>query len=157
MKRTKTGKSTKSTKSSPIYEIEYCWDTGDSNGSKNGLLSILEGTYKNIEIAKENIKRIAEHYEYYRLMNDTWAIRCYKGKEKAQKEKERNKKLEEAKSKPWYNEKYDFVLKLLADNGKEYEISAPWCGYFDRLNSVRVILAKDNAFGPTTDGMSYYF
>ena len=53
--------------------------------------------------------------------------------------------IEVAKDEPWYVESSDYItkthcLKLVADNGKEFQLEAPWCGYFEILESVAIIV-----------------
>jgi hypothetical protein len=80
------------------YEIQIHYWTGDSFSTEDRETS-LDGTWKNIDIIKENISRIKEQYE--------------------------------------------LSLNIKLDNGKEYLLSAFWCGYFEGLYGVRVIKAKD--------------
>ena len=46
------------------FKIKYGYQTGNSYGSES-LESELELTWTNLDVAKENLKRIREHYEQY--------------------------------------------------------------------------------------------
>ena len=100
-----------------IYRIQYNYETGNSFGSHEET-DILEFKWENLEIAKQNLQRIKEHREFY----------CHFLNEK------------EAQTKDWFVEKYKYCLKLQADNGNFAQIAAPWCGYFERLNWVEIII-----------------
>jgi hypothetical protein len=116
------------------YIIRYNYDTGDSFHTERGLERDLDVWY-DVLIAEKNLKRIREHHEYYQAMNHHYPWDT-EGKAKAKKT------IEEAKKCPWFVEKFEWSLKLLDDSGKEYQISAPWCGYFEHLNHVEII--EDN-------------
>jgi hypothetical protein len=127
------------------YIIRYNYDTGDSFHTET--LEENLGEWMNLEIAEKNLQRIREHYEYYCLTKGNY---CSFGETSIFKEieiglscyltKEERKKIEDiAKQTPWYVKKYNFCLNLLADNGENYQISAPWCGFFERLNSIEII------------------
>jgi hypothetical protein len=50
------------------YRIKISYQTGDSFHSEDAE-DYLELTWKNIDIAKENLQRIKEHYEMYKGIN----------------------------------------------------------------------------------------
>jgi hypothetical protein len=115
------------------YQIEYNYDTGDSFGTQTGLIGILELGWESLEVAKQNLQRIKEHYQWY-----------------SRKKGWRNEKVEDPTDKDWYSQKYDFCIILKTDDGNDWQISAPWCGYFESLNEARIISKVD-------DGMSISF
>jgi predicted metal-dependent hydrolase len=119
------------------YQIEIEYRTGDSFRTSNEVVK-LEPYWENYEIADENAERIERHYIYYRLINDSyyrWDMR----------EDERLQKLAEMRKESWYVSGVysDSSLNLKLDNGTEYTISAFWCGYFESLNSINVIVVDN--------------
>jgi len=116
-----------------MYNINIRYTTGDSYSSreKEQLLSDID--WKNIEIVEENLERIKTHYKYYSLLNRRWYT---SSKEQKEVKKEAEKLLKENN---FLDKKYEFSLKLLADSGKEYTISAFWCGYFETLHSAEIV------------------
>ena len=55
------------------YKIKYNYNTGDSFGHQDGLESYLDMTWKNVDVAKANLKRIEEHYKQYKeLTGYSW-------------------------------------------------------------------------------------
>ncbi len=113
------------------YKIKCTYDSGDSLSNEYGLVEVLDLTFSIIDNAKENLIRIKEHYEFYLARSKHHRTK-----------KEDKKILEEAKQKDWFVEdKYDCysALMLKADNGNTVQISAPWCGYFEKLTCAEVI------------------
>lgn len=51
------------------YKIKYDYNTGDSFHEDRDQISYLECIWTNLEIAKNNLRRIKEHYEYYCYCN----------------------------------------------------------------------------------------
>jgi len=115
------------------YRIKYNYNTGDSFNQYENQIDYLDGEYENLAIADENVKRILEHYKFYKNLNKHY-----------NSQKENEKILEEAKKQRWYTKNRkgwgseNETIVLLADNGQEYQILAPWCGYFESLNSVQI-------------------
>jgi len=117
-----------------MYTIKVDYETGDSFHREDATTT--EGKFENLEIAKENLERIRIHYEYYRYRN-SYSYNL--------KKKDKKKRLP------------DFIvidkpselicLKLKADNGNEYQIYPPWCGYFERLYSAEVIILQKEERG----------
>jgi hypothetical protein len=116
------------------YKIKYVYDTGDSFHTEEGVEGILEFTWTSIDIAKENLQRIKEHYEHYKGQHSMFD----RLSKKAQKEK-----LAQIKEKDWFDAKYESCIKLKADNGNLCSIYPPWIGYFESLVSVEII--EDNS------------
>jgi len=106
-----------------MYKIKYVYDTGDSfsNWTEEG---VLEFEWANLDMAKECLQRIKEHYRWYKSFEDH---RMYREK------------------KPWWhNVKGNlpsddhYLLNVRMDNEKDVQFSAPWCGYFENLKSVEI-------------------
>lgn len=105
------------------YAIKVFYRTGDSFNTYDRDM-ILEMTWDNLDIAKENLKRIKEHYKWYDSKHNHSILN------------------EKPISKPvWLAEsKYDFVLNLKMDDGNDFDYSASsWCGYFEKLYGARII------------------
>lgn len=114
------------------YSIRYNYDTGDSFTSHTGLEDTLEVTWENLEVAKANLKRIEEHYKMYKILNGyDW-----------DKTKKSEAIVEESKDKDWFVKgdkwSYEYCIILYTDEGKPWQLHAPWCGYFESLNSVEI-------------------
>lgn len=113
------------------YRIKYSYNTGDSFKTERDIVRYLEGEWENLDIAKKNLQRIKEHYEYY----------CYDERNYDSKSERRKKENQFAK-KDWYVKGYQGQvsgsLKLEVDSGTFFQISAPWCGYFESLNEVEI-------------------
>jgi len=108
------------------YKIKYEYKTGNSFGSHDEE-SILEYDWEDLEIAKESLRRIKEHYKWYEHMESPrWG--------------------DEVPEPKWFNvnerDKYirHHLINLPMDNGKEVQFYAPWCGYFETLYGARIIV-----------------
>jgi hypothetical protein len=125
------------------YKIEISYSTGDSFGIHDEIRS-LELTFDNIEIAKENLKRIKEHYELFSFYEKGHVYKNKHTKKEA---------IEVASKQPWFVKshwKYSISLKI--NEGKEQRINTFWCGYFDHLNGASIKLND-----PQEDEMSVSF
>lgn len=111
------------------YLILINYDQGDSNGWERGLEDKLELKWHNLEVAKENLKRIQEHYQW-RLDVDPFANRG------------RRQEIENSKKdKAWYCNEIKFpegMIYLLKDDGSKFTQQVFWSGYFERLNSAEI-------------------
>jgi hypothetical protein len=112
-----------------VYQIEYFYKTGDSVRSEN-LTERLEAKWTNLDVAKDNLRRIREHYQYYTSNH----VHCYYRKIDLKKSNL------EASAKDWFVKEYDFCLILKTDEGRPLQISAPWCGYFESLFNAKIVL-----------------
>lgn len=111
------------------YKIKIHYQTGDSFHNESAI-DILEIDWESVEIAKENLKRIYEHYKFY---NSLYSFSTKKPREEL---------IEENKTKEWFVPGYyesEHCLKLKLDNENEIQILAFWCGYFERLDMVEII------------------
>lgn len=125
------------------YTIQINYVTGDSYGSYNESRPI-DLVWENLDIAKENLQRIKEHYHYYRDTNKDYSLCPDGAKEfgryKSKKYFEDLKNI--AKQRPWYDkgiERYDFCIVLKLDDESEYRYHTFWCGYFESLESAEII------------------
>ena len=114
------------------YKIKYNYNTGDSFHTEEGIESELDLEWDNIDVAKANIKRIEEHYKQYKRAN------TYSNK--------RDKDVYgENRQKDWFVTDYPlYCLYLYTDDGKPWQVYAPWCGYFESLNFVEIIVNNDD-------------
>lgn len=115
------------------YKIKYNYNTGDSFHNEEGLESYLELEWEKIEVAEANLLRIKEHYEQYTALNRlnydrSKTVNDIIGYNKANKD--------------WFvhSDKMTFEHQIIlyTDDGKPWQIWAPWCGYFESLNFVEV-------------------
>ena len=103
-----------------VYKIKVHFTTGGSFDSyeEDGF---IEQEWKNLDIVKQNLKRIEEHYKYYQSLHTSYR---------------------ETLPRPSFvSKKYDFSFNLITDDGKEYLYSAGmYCGYFETLHSAEVVI-----------------
>lgn len=115
------------------YQIKYYAETGNSFG-KEDYEDVLECTWEDLKVAKEALKRIKEHYKWYEAMGwyDSYSFRRAKGESRPEPPK-------------WWRVKepdksYSVnLINLPVDNGNEFQMHCPWCGYFDQLYSAEII------------------
>ncbi len=112
------------------YSILISYKTGDTFKSEDKE-SYVEGTWENLNIIKQNLKRIKEHYLWYSETQNHWK---YSKKQYA----------ELLKNKPdFVNDKYNWALNLFLDNGQEYQYSTFWCGQFEILYGAKIEEVKE--------------
>jgi len=118
------------------YKIKYNYEDGDSVETYNRE-EILELEWDKLDIAKQNLKRIQEHYEwYYKIEGHSFGN--IKGRENAMNNPPAWWDVGAEKRTPVKN--YDhYRVNLITDDGKSWIMSCPWCGYFERLNSAEII------------------
>ena len=151
------------------YKIKYIYDTGDSFKNEYGCEGILEVSWKNLEVAKANLKRIQEHYEQYKGLNNRYgrdaepnAVILERNKLKdwfvkqdrlvtfIKENPERYHAIDKGDEKRWLdagNEVKTIIdvhtaenqIILYTDDGKPWQFFAPWCGYFETLQSAEII------------------
>ncbi len=139
--------------------------TGNSFGSEDAI-DHLELTWTDLDIAKENLLRISEHYQMYRDINAYgYRVLTKDGVFAANENKDwfvnkpqlycistQSAIAEGDKAKVgdgnWgYRPDYQmavYCLKLKADNGKPVQISAFWCGHFERLYEAEIELNNND-------------
>jgi hypothetical protein len=108
------------------YYIEIFYETGDSF-SKHDEYSNIGLTWDKLDIAKENLRRIKEHYEWYDYENSYMS----------------RYKEEKVKKPKCADKEYDFCIHLVTDDGEDCKVSAFWCGYFETLYSATIKESKD--------------
>lgn len=114
------------------HKIKYYYRTGDSFHSED-TESFLEIEWKDLSVAKEALKRIKEHYKWYKYVeygktfSDDTVI-----------EKPEWLKID-------FDDKYTEhnLINLPLDNGKELQMWCPWCGYFETLYGAEIV-SEDN-------------
>lgn len=99
-----------------MYKIKINYTTGNSFNSYEEI-EYLDGSWEDIKIVEENIKRISEHANWYESKNSYSTLK--------------KNKL----SKPEFSID-EYSVKLLLDDRAEYQIHTFWCGYFETLNEV---------------------
>lgn len=112
-----------------MYRIKYEYRTGDSFHTEDRE-EILEYEWKNLDVVKECLKRIREHYKWYESIENHYAYRHEKVEKPA-----------------WHNiQKQDYIMgnehcliNLPLDNGKEIQFWPPWCGYFEQLYGAEIV------------------
>jgi hypothetical protein len=114
------------------YYIEYIYDSGDSFNTYRDLHGELELTWKNYDVAVKNLERLEEHYKQYEELNSY-----------SPKKKKDIDIFKDNRNKDWFVDHKDryyteYCVKLYTDDGTVMQISCPWCGYFESLNSLEV-------------------
>ena len=107
------------------YIIYIDYTTGDSFKSYD-TSDILDYDWNNIEIVRNNLQRIKNHYNY---VNENDVYNKPKGS------------LPEGCI--WDDEYRIIQLELLLDNNKIVLTYPNWCGYFEHLNSIEIRLKND--------------
>lgn len=112
------------------YTIDYSYKTGDSFNTyiEN---ETLECSWTDFDVIKENLKRIKEQYEWYKYNNR----HRFSDDPIIKRPSWLPPKSELGR---YENEKYILILKM--DNGNDWKISAPWCGYFEKLLSAKIVM-----------------
>lgn len=119
----------------PTYQIKIFYSTGDSFKTYKKE-SILEYEWKNLDIAKTNLKRIKAHYEWYsngnfEPYNEKWKKNVPVFCVQATSYK--------------VTSKYDYAIKLLHDDGKrEYQLWPFWTGYFETLYGAEIVVTDND-------------
>ena len=98
-------------------KIEYT--TGDSFHTEEGLEDIIDLNWEKQEVVEENLKRIKEHYKWYRSEAHSHIF----------DKVERPKWLFRDKG------RCESSINFLLDDGTERMLSCCWIGYFESLQS----------------------
>jgi hypothetical protein len=105
-----------------MYQIKVEYETGDSF-HKEDTEDIFDEKWANVDVAKENLQRIKNHY--------AWV--CSKGRWSD----------EELPRPDWHKVQYpgseDCYVNLLRDNREEFEVCASWIGHFETLYGASII------------------
>lgn len=107
------------------YRIKVDYSTGDSFHTED-TSDLVEMDWNDLDIAKENLKRIEEHYKWYTYHNKSYS-RFFN-----------DKKIDE----PLHHIglEYDFQIRYKLDDGTEFFTTCPWCGYFENLQCAEIVV-----------------
>ena len=116
-----------------MYKIKYHYQTGDSFHTEERE-DLLEYEWKDLDVAKECLKRIREHYRWYESLENNYSFR--------------NEEVEKPK---WHNVKIEHhilsnehcLMNMPMDNGNEVQFWPPWCGYFEDLYGAEIVTEGD--------------
>jgi hypothetical protein len=113
------------------YKIVYDYSTGDSAGSETRCNQELDYKWTSLIAAEESLKRLADHYKFVCSYSDYRHFTTT-----------RDVLVEEAKTQPWFTQLdfWKYSVMLLDDNGKPFQLSVPWCGYFESLLRIEVAI-----------------
>jgi len=118
-----------------VYQIKYSYETGNSFGREDRE-EILEYEWEDIDVAKEALRRIKEHYKWYESIAK-WYV-----DDEIPKPKWHNISTRGISKDTEHN-----LINVPADNGKEYQFWPPWCGYFETLYGAEIVVSgKDMGF-----------
>lgn len=122
------------------YKIKIIYDIGDSFNHYTDQEKYLDHTWTRLDIAKQNLKRIQDHYKLYLDTNKIGQFNF--------SPKQIRNKIDKAKKEPWFNEdpvwkNWTLSINLLDNNGNIYDEYAFWCGYFETLRSAEIEIDKE--------------
>lgn len=117
-----------------MYKIKYHYQTGNSFGSEERE-DILEYEWKDLDVAKECLKRIKEHYRWYQSHENRYSFRNEEVVKPAWHNIDMGKRM--IKSDEHY------LMNMPMDNGNEIQFWPPWCGYFEHLYGAEIIIEGD--------------
>lgn len=106
------------------YKINVHYQTGNSFGTSE-IREFLDYEWENLDIAKECLRRIKDHYAWYESVE--------------------NPRRDKVEKPTWHNIKDDdmgfthCMINLPLDNGKEVQFWCMWCGYFEQLFGAEII------------------
>jgi hypothetical protein len=141
-----------------MYTIEIDYTHGDSFRSER---TELELEYKwTLDIAKENLKRMKEHYKAYSSRN---------GYVSCMMKKREDELLSQIKDMPWFVAKatygygtgvgdWENNIMFKENDGTEKEYTTyTWTDYFATLHGARIVFYKENVDDEDGDDMSFSF
>ena len=115
-----------------LYQIKYRYRTGDSFNTRNDE-DTLEFEWKDINLAKDALRRIKEHYIWYHDMEKAYTSR-----------------KKDIPRPVWHEEKFgqfddynQYLLVFKLDNNNDVQFHAPWCGYFEELYGAEIVVTGD--------------
>jgi hypothetical protein len=155
-----------------MYKIKVDYKTGDSF-STNDESDFVKGKdykillFKNIDIAKENLLRIKQHYDWQKKYNPNsysmrWGISLTDKENKEIAKLPRNKR-DKAYEKIYlkhipkfmkYRSKDDlfnleYYINLLDDNKNEVLCTCFWVGYFETLYGASIVADEEDGWSFT--------
>lgn len=151
-----------------MYKIKIIYDSGDSFNKYNGLEQCLEPKWSNIDIAKENLKRIQVHHNWVKNFDPNSSQMRY-GYSLTDEQNEvikrlgygdeRYKYLEKIciKNAPSFvkvGKKFDlheltYYVNLLDDDRNTVRVTAFWEGYFETLYGASIIADEEDGWSFT--------
>ena len=122
------------------YVIKAMYSTGDSFHTEKAS-TILGIAWSDIVKAKEALKVLAEHHDYYKKYSDS---RYYSGKLT-------DKDMKNIATKQWYivpeesymRDYWQFSLNLATDSSEMMTVNVPYHGYFETLDSLEITIDTD--------------
>ena len=117
-----------------MFKIKYHYRTGDSFSSRDEE-ETLEFDWTDLELAKEALQRIKEHYKWYESVNSSYSFRP----EPIDRPEWHKNELDE---KGLSETTIPHMLVLNMDDGKKVQFWAPWCGYFEQLYGAEIVLSE---------------
>ena len=121
-----------------MYQIKVYYETGDSFGRQDEE-QLIEHSWSNLDIVKENLDRIRQHYDMYE--------KCCRHHHASFKDMKK-----EYGHCPWFVDTTavkgqscapefmaGYALNLLKDDGTEFRYSVFWTGYFEHLYGADVV------------------
>ena len=151
-----------------MYKIKINYSSGDSFNKYDGLEQFLEPIWSNIDIAKENLKRIQEHHNWVKNFDpNSFNMRYGYNLTDEQNEvikkmgygDERYKYLETIciKNAPSFvkiGKKFNlhdltYYIDLLDDNRNNVRITAFWEGYFETLHGASIVAYEEDGWSFT--------
>lgn len=108
-----------------VYKIKVEYQTGDSFNSYDEE-EILDITWNDADIAKENLRRIQEHYNWAEVLYTSNSI-------------DRPKWLENTGCS-------EYNIPLLLDDGTIQRVAVSWVGYFETLYGASIISDPDDGW-----------
>jgi len=117
-----------------MYRIKVEYETGDSFGKEDTEV-ILDEKWADVDVVKENLKRIKDHYSWV-CSKSQWS----------DKELPRPDWLHERQHYPGSEDCY---IHLLRDNREEFEVCTSWTGYFETLYGASIISDPEDGWSFT--------
>lgn len=102
-----------------MYKIKVTYKTGDSFSTRD-TEGLIEHVWTNLEVAKQNLKRIQEHYAWYESTRFSFRTELPKPS--------------------FAHPEHEWSLKLLHDDGQEFDYGSFWIGMFETLYGLEIIL-----------------
>lgn len=116
------------------YTLRIDYSTGNSFGSED-VITDLEITWDDLDIIKQNLRNIKEHYYMIEELENFMNRKKY------------DEILAQYRNKDWFVDENDvymnqYYIYLKADNGNKIRISTFWIGHFEKLHSIEIILSE---------------
>lgn len=127
-----------------MYQIEISYSTGDSYSTEDRERRI-DFVWSDLEVAKENLRRIEEHYKMYQETGRNYHMPFKEIKRKYGKE-------------DWFVDittikgptDPEFIvnhsINLVKDDGEDFRYSVFWTGYFEHLYGASIVGAELPSF-----------